>query len=321
MLTEGSPDAIFVHSRGILLYVNPSAVTMLGCESRVELVARPVADVVRSDSLTTTWAEMRELVERGRTAGARPCQFVRRDGKVVQAEMVGIPVSIDGARGVATVARDLTERNQMQARLLLADRMASVGTLAAGVAHEINNPLAYITANLGFASEELERLPHTDALREVRQAVAEARDGAERVRLIVRDLKTFSRVEEQDWGPPTSNGSWRSAINMAFNEIRHRAQLVRDYEEVGPITANEGRLGQVFLNLLVNAAQAIPEGAAAMHTIRVVLRQGAEHVLVEVHDTGAGISPNTCRACSTRSSPPSPSAWGRGSAWRCVTAS
>ena len=291
MLIEGSPDAIFVHSRGVLLYVNPAAVTMLGYELRLELVARPVADIVHADSLATTWVEVRNLVERGVTAGARPCRFVRRDGKIVQSEIVGIPVSLDDHPAVATVARDLTERNQMQARLLFSDRMASVGTLAAGVAHEINNPLAYITANLGFAAEELARMQTSAPLREIRQAIDEARDGAERVRVIVRDLKTFSRADEQESRLADVKRVLESAINMSFNEIRHRAQLVREFADVPPVFANEGRLGQVFLNLLVNAAQSIPEGAAATHEIGVVLRvNDAKEIVVEVRDTGSGIA-------------------------------
>jgi PAS domain S-box-containing protein len=292
MLIEGSPDAIFVHSRGVLLYVNPAAVTMLGYDLRLELVARPVADIVHADSLATTWIEVRNLVERGVTAGARACRFVRRDGKIVQSEVVGIPVSLDDHPAVATVARDLTERNQMQARLLFSDRMASVGTLAAGVAHEINNPLAYITANLGFAAEELGRMATSAPLREIRQAIDEARDGAERVRVIVRDLKTFSRADEQESGLADVKRVLESAINMSFNEIRHRAQLVRQFADVPPVVANEGRLGQVFLNLLVNAAQAIPEGTAANHEIEVVLRSNENReIVVEVRDTGSGIPP------------------------------
>ncbi len=292
MLIEGSPDAILVHSRGIILYVNPAAVTMLGYDSRVELVARPIADIVHAECLGGAWDEARSVVERGLTATPRPCRFLRRDGKMVQTEMVGIPVSLDDARAVATVARDLTERNQMQARLLFADRMASVGTLAAGVAHEINNPLAYIMANLGFAAEELALFPQTETLAEVRQAIQEAREGAERVRRIVRDLKTFSRADEDESGLADVRRVLESAINMAFNEIRHRAQLVREYREAPYVLANEGRLGQVFLNLLVNAAQAIPEGGATKHTIRVVLREEGGEVVVEGHDTGMGISQN-----------------------------
>jgi PAS domain S-box-containing protein len=291
-LIEGSPDAIFMHARGIILYANPAGTALLGYESRVDLVARAVAEIVHGDSLKTSWAEMRELVERGLTASPRPCQFLRRDGKILQAEIVGLPVSLDDGSAVATVARDLTDRNQMQARLILADRMASVGTLAAGVAHEINNPLAYITANLGFAAEELARLPMSDALAEVKAAIAEAREGAERVRLIVRDLKTFSRVDEEVAVLADVRRVLESAINMSFNEIRHRAQLVREYHDAPPVVANEGRLGQVFLNLLVNAAQAIPDSTAAQqHTIKVVLREEHGEVVVEVSDTGVGIPP------------------------------
>src|SRR5262249_5424737 len=123
-------------------------------------------------------------------------------------------------------------------------------------------------------------------------AIAEAREGAERVRLIVRDLKTFSRVDEEVATLADVRRVLESAINMSFNEIRHRAQLVREYHDAPPVVANEGRLGQVFLNLLVNAAQAIPDNVVAQqHTIKVVLREEQGEVVVEVSDTGVGIRP------------------------------
>ncbi|WP_394838189.1 ATP-binding protein [Pendulispora rubella] len=211
--------------------------------------------------------------------------------------------------------RDLAERKLIQARLLQSDRMASVGTLAAGVAHEINNPLAYVKANLDVlasrripqlavllrAAEE-ERLemygdPPDENAYELSERLAQigamvdlAREGSERVRTIVRDLKTFSRADEETTTPIDVARVLDASVNMAWNEIRHRAQLVKEYGEVPPVEANESRLGQVFLNLLVNAAQAIPEGRAGDNVIRVRTYLDAdERVVVAVSDTGTGI--------------------------------
>jgi nitrogen-specific signal transduction histidine kinase len=196
---------------------------------------------------------------------------------------------------------DVTERKQMQARLLLADRMASVGTLAAGVAHEINNPLAYVTANLGYVHEELARHqeapPAPSTLKSVCAALSEALHGADRVQTIVGDLKTFSRDSRETQQDPIwavdVKKVMESTLNLAAAEIRHRARLVKDYGDVPPVRGNDSRLGQVFLNLLVNAAQAIPaDGDADHHEIRVVTRMAPSgHVSVEVTDTGAGIAP------------------------------
>jgi PAS domain S-box-containing protein len=188
---------------------------------------------------------------------------------------------------------DMSEREEMRARLALADRMASVGTLAAGVAHEINNPLAYVIANLDFARQELEMAAASHAPPdgdELSQALREAREGAERVRLIVKDLKTFSRPDDTRLERVDLRRAIDSAATLAWNEIRHRARLVKAYGPVPEVLANEARLGQVFLNLLINAAHAIPEGAADRNEIRVSTRVDEQgRVVAEVSDTGAGI--------------------------------
>ncbi|HSP78252.1 MAG TPA: ATP-binding protein [Myxococcaceae bacterium] len=199
---------------------------------------------------------------------------------------------------------DVTERKQMEARLLLADRMASVGTLAAGVAHEINNPLAYLSANLGYAHEELHKLlesappslatPHPrELLGGVHKALDEALHGAERVQSIVGDLKTFSRDNPEPLCAVDVQKVLDSTLNLAAGELRHRARLVKDYGDVPRVRGNDSRLGQVFLNLLVNAAQAIgTDGEADQHEVRVTTRLSETgQVVVEVSDTGAGIAP------------------------------
>jgi|GEM_PF-878454 len=190
---------------------------------------------------------------------------------------------------------DITERKEMELHLQLADRMVSVGTLAAGVAHEINNPLTYVIANIGLLREEFEegQLPLPDDERDdVITLLNEAEEGAQRVTRIVRDLKVFSRGDERQVGAVRLEGVLDSSINMAMNEIRHRAQLDRDYQPVPQVRANDSRLGQVFLNLLVNAAQAIPEGDAVRHTIRVSTHTDDEgNAVVEITDTGIGIHP------------------------------
>jgi signal transduction histidine kinase len=191
------------------------------------------------------------------------------------------------------------EQRHMREQLLISDRMASVGTLAAGVAHEINNPLAAICANIELAGEALGTLAREPGrpelagrLDEILDELRDARDAAERVRHIIRDLRIFSRApDEERRGPVDVRQVLESSVRMAWNEIRHRAKLIKEYGDVPPVEANEARLGQVFLNLVVNAAQAIPEGDAAHNTVRVTTKVDGDRVLVEVRDTGAGIAP------------------------------
>jgi PAS domain S-box-containing protein len=191
------------------------------------------------------------------------------------------------------VIRDLTERKKIEAHLLVADRMASVGTLAAGVAHEINNPLAALMSNLELASGDIADLEARSQLAgELPELIGEARAAADRVRVIVRDLKIFSRGDEERQGPVDVHRVLETSIRIAWNEIRHRARLARSFGDVALANANESRLGQVFLNLLVNAAQAIPEGNASANEIRVATRSDPSgSIVVEISDTGTGMSP------------------------------
>jgi signal transduction histidine kinase/HAMP domain-containing protein len=194
------------------------------------------------------------------------------------------------------LASSLRQLQAVQAQLIFNDRLASMGKLAAGVGHEINNPLAYVISNLNFLHKELHRTqgaPLKEDLQELLTAVTDAKEGAERVRVIVQDLKTLSRPDDTQNGRSDLKAIVRAAVKIASHEIRRRARLVEELgEDVPPVQGNASRLGQVFLNLLINAAHAIPEGQAEENEIRISARQEtAEFVLVEIHDTGCGIPP------------------------------
>ncbi len=197
--------------------------------------------------------------------------------------------------GRVAVFRDVTVERAARARMLVSERMASLGTLAAGVGHEINNPLMAVLGNLDMALSDVRRLRrHHGALdhQPLADALHDAREAAERVRNIVRDLKLFSRSDEESRGEVRVEQALESSIRMVWNEVRHRATLVRDYKPVPPVYANESRLGQVFLNLIVNAAQAIPEGRASQNQIRVGTSLAADgRVRIEITDSGSGMSP------------------------------
>jgi signal transduction histidine kinase/ActR/RegA family two-component response regulator len=192
------------------------------------------------------------------------------------------------------------ERQRMKDQLLLSDRMVTIGTLAAGVAHEINNPLAALMATLQLVALELEDRTKASITREegewlsshVTIPLRDALDATERVRRIVHDLRIFSRPEETHRGPVDVHRVLESSLRMAWNEIRHRARAVKELGTIPPVEGNEARLGQVFLNLLINAAQAIPEGRATENEIRLKTETTANgEVHVEIKDTGAGIAP------------------------------
>jgi PAS domain S-box-containing protein len=228
---------------------------------------------------------------------------LRPDGTTFPIQLAIVPVHEPAGgrtKGHYLFIHDLSERRRMENQLIFAGRMAAVGTLAAGVAHEINNPLAYIVANIDFVRHQMNtvasRLSRGTAaapahmLEETTEALTEARQGAERVRNIVRDLRVFARADDDQTGPVAVRRVLDSSINIAWNEIRHRARLVKDYGETPLVEGNESRLGQVFLNLLLNAAHAIPEGGTERNEIRVSTRTDARgQAVVEVRDSGTGI--------------------------------
>ncbi len=207
------------------------------------------------------------------------------------------PIFRDGrVEGGVGIVDDVTERREIEARLAQGERMASLGRLAAGVAHEINNPLAYVRTNLDLARRELEGLRGTDAaaIDRALQALLRADDGVERVRVIASDLKTFSRGDDGSWQPVQMRRVVDAAINLAWNEIRHRAELVREIGHPPPVMGSETRYVQVVVNLLVNAAHAIDDEGDPSRR-RITIRLGEtddDRVFLEVEDTGHGIAPD-----------------------------
>lgn len=191
-----------------------------------------------------------------------------------------------------TVVQDVTQQSLEQARSRLNERLNSLGTMAAGVAHEINNPLSFILANLNVVSDALHHFapaPNVD-MDDLRSAVQEAIEGAERVRQIVLSMRPFARSDEKQRATCDVVRIMQASLNLARNELRHRARVVTDFKHVPGVWANEARLGQVFLNLLLNAAQAIPDGHAADNEVRVTTHSERGQVVITVRDSGRGIS-------------------------------
>jgi PAS domain S-box-containing protein len=252
---------------------------------RDEMLGKPISVVFAEHRGEDVAAALQHLAT---GASARNYATVHRRSDGVEFE-VSVTFSshrdADGRlTGGSAIIRDVTEPNRLRARVAISDRMASLGTLAAGVAHEINNPLSVVVANV-----ELARMEPGAATGELGEMLADAAEAAERVKNIVRDLKLFSRADDERRGRCDVRRVLDSTLRMVRNETRHRAQVVRTFAEVPDVLANESRLGQVFLNLLVNAAHAIPEGHVDQNQIRVSTGMVDGVVTVEITDTGIGI--------------------------------
>jgi two-component system, NtrC family, sensor kinase len=223
----------------------------------------------------------------------------RKDGSTFWVEIDIVPV-LGGDGAVANylgVMREITEKKALQTRVLEADRLASLGTLVAGIAHEINNPLSYILANLKFVAEILGAPQGPSGLtlapaevHELRTALEEVELGAERVKRIVKDLRVFARAERTKAEPVDLAEVVSASLKLVRAEIGDRAHAVLELGGCGKVLGDPSRLGQVFVNLLLNAAQAIPE-TAPRGRIEVRGQRDEKLVRVTVTDNGVGIAP------------------------------
>ncbi len=318
-LIELLPDGVVVHRNGRILYVNPEGVARLGYDAPEELVGRPVADIIHPDDRAEVAGRLALIAATGKPLEMREDRFLKRDGSLGLAEVVALQVMFDGAPAIVALSRDVTEQKRLQAQLAQTDRLASMGLLAAGVAHEINNPLTYLMLNLERIGRELPGLGHVLARVQaeltaslgadaaaaileragadvaVQQAAIleagarEAMDGARRVAKIASDLKVFARADSDERAPVSVNALIDKAIDIAANELRFRATIRHHYGDVPRVMANAGRLSQVFLNLLVNAAHSIDEGSPRDNTVEVTTKRRGGEVWIEVADTGRGI--------------------------------
>lgn len=281
------PDSRFIEC-------NPTFARMLGRSSEDMRAMAPGAFIHPEDRDPPLHLHQ-ALLDGRRDSYELERRFVRRDGELVWGHVTVSAVrAADGApRQLVEVIVDVTDRKRMETQLLLADRLASLGTMAAGMGHEINNPLTWIIGNITFALELLREMPDVDSgpLGEIRGALEEASVGAARVRTIVRDLLLFSRVDDTPGATADVNQVVQSTCRMLRNEIDHRTEFQLALESVPAVIGDTPRIGQVLTNLLINALHALPERPRSQNLIRVSTRAAGERVVLEVSDNGTGIPP------------------------------
>jgi PAS domain S-box-containing protein len=279
-------DPVIIHRDGRIIYVNGETARVLGV-SASQLPGRNLRDFMPTGEVPDFEAALRRAA-RGQLVTVER-QMRRADGVNLIVEASVRQISFGGTPAVLSVLRDVTERRAASQRVQLTDRLAAIGTLAAGVAHEINNPLAYVLSNLSMLTELIAR----DAPDEQHELACEALDGAERIKRIVEGMRTLARPSDPQRRAQLSLGhAIGHAIDLAGNELKHRARLELDLRPLPRVLGDETALVQVFVNLLTNAAQAIAPGSSEAHVVRVrglTRADGAAQVSVE--DDGSGMTP------------------------------
>lgn len=309
-------------------HANPAAERILG-EEHGALRGRPIADWLPEGAAGAPL--LAGALRAGTRVRGAEAVVVRRDGRYVPVGISLAPLAAGGRRhGAVAIFQDLSELKQLQRQVLQSEKMASIGQLAAGVAHEINNPLGFVHANL-FQMEEylgdLRRLvegagalaeqaarhggPALEAaarewsalagkldagflLEDFAKAIRESLEGAERVRHIVQDLRSFAHRDDGEWVAADLNRCLDSTAHIVWTMMKHSVVLRKEYAALPPVRCLPLQLEQVFMNLLVNAYQAIEQRSAERGGGgEIVLRTEADagRVRISVSDDGVGIPP------------------------------
>lgn len=285
---ERASDAIFVADpQHRYVEVNPAGCRLLGY-ARDELVGLHLRDVIPPEDLVTQPIATERYDANAPFVVER--RLLRRDGGIVEVEISGIKFS-DGS--LQSVVRDISERKRLLAERAATERITSLGRLAQGVGHEINNPLAYLVLSIDHlrllvAESGASTNPSSIEITSALDTIAEA---AARITSIVKSLSSFGRGDGETIGPVSIARAVQAAVAISANRVNHVARVEAQLEALPDVRANEFQLTQVFVNLLLNAADAIAEAAPGPHEIRVAAHVERDLVVIEVSDTGPGIAP------------------------------
>lgn len=289
IVLERIPALVAIHVDGRIVFANQALADAIGWGSPSELVGRMLIDIIDPRSRSKAFENMKRPPSSTASREVTEGWLVHKTGDPVPVEATTAQeVIFEGAPARLVVARDVNERERLEKQLATADRLAALGLLAAGVAHEVNNPLAYLLNNIEIAQKQLAALgPGADI---ARNALGVAMEGAHRIRFIVRELLLLAREEPTAGAATDLSETVQSTLALARVEIERTAKLVTELEPVPFIRGSVPRVAQIVLNLVLNALEAMRanDGKNGELTIRV-RRSGERHVLLEISDNGVGV--------------------------------
>jgi two-component system, NtrC family, sensor kinase len=290
-LEEASPDAIVYETlEGTITRWSRGAEHLIGYTGD-EMVGRSSELIIPAHDRVED-RNRRERVARGSHYGPLETRWLNKDGAIVDIELASVPLRDDSGAsvGMVTIARDLTARNERAASLALTERMSSLSHVASGVMHGINNPLAFLAANL----EMLDGLSGSGAALdagEVSAMMRDARSGVERIKRVVRALGAFARASDVMTRVNVVR-VLRDTIDLIDFQLFDRARLVTHFAPLPELTANEGRIATLFVKLLVYIARAFQPGVPELSQLAIATRiDTAGWALVELHATGPSVGP------------------------------
>jgi PAS domain S-box-containing protein len=325
LLVENTNVGIaLISDQTIILFANKPVARISGYTVE-EIVGKPFMDFVHPEDREMAVSNHARRLNGENIVESYPIRMLNRDNEIFWLEVNAVHMSYEGKPAIIVFMRDITKQRQMEAQLYQSEKMASIGQLAAGVAHEINNPVGFVNSNLHTLHEYQKETKEiiiryrsvladiktrlVDALQDpiagqIRaieslqtevdidyiledgpQLVAESQEGMERIRKIVLDLKNFAHPGSQKRQMININESIESTLNIVWNELKYNASVVKDFGQLPEIGGYPQQLNQVFMNLLVNAGQAMEQKGE----IRIQTRAVNDHVEIKFTDTGCGI--------------------------------
>ena len=329
-------EAVMLLNEHGFLDCNSATLTLFGCGDQTEFCAKHPSDFspVQQPSGKDSFVLSKEIINKAFELGSYRFEWILQrfdNGHIFPVEVMLTAMELEGKPVLLATVRDITERKQYEEKilqlaeaknqLLQSEKMATIGQLAAGVAHEMNNPIAFVHANLGsLESYVKDILEVTAAYQEAAQAnlsgnmssltaeknfdylksdifelIAESKEGLSRVKKIVQDLKDFSRVGESEWQFSDLHKGLDSTLNIVWNELKYNCAVVKQYcEDLPQINCIASQLNQVFMNLLVNAGHSIEKAGTITITTRLNPDDKAT-IQVLISDTGVGIPPENLK--------------------------
>jgi PAS domain S-box-containing protein len=333
LMVNNAGDSIFIVQDDTLKFSNPKTQEITGY-SAAELTTIPLADLIHPKDRDRVFQEYQIRLSGEKKPDALSFRIINKAGKELWTQLNITPVIWDGLPATLNFLRDISqlkqaeeEKKRIESQLLHSEKMASIGQLAAGVAHEINNPTGFVSSNLKTLYEYIQDLkdltkeyrklveklkqnPDTDGilfavsdevkrlseleeeidldfvLKDIFELIEESLEGTERIKKIVLDLKDFAHPGEDKPKLADINQNMDSTINVVWNELKYKADVAKDYGELPQIQCYPQLLNQVFLNLLINAAQSIEDRGE----IKIKTRADNGYVEIMISDTGCGIS-------------------------------
>ena len=335
-LFDGTSEAVMLLGQEGFFDCNDATLVLFGCVSKNDFCSKQPSDFsppIQTDGRDSMICA-NEMITRAMENGCNRFEWIHRradNGKDFPAEVSLSKMFLEGQSVILATVHDITHRKryetkllqlaEAQSQLLQSEKMATIGQLAAGVAHELNNPIAFVSSNLGTLENyikdflEIIELYHANVppdllvdieaikaskdfdylLSDIFQIVEESKDGLSRMKRIVQDLKDFSRVGESEWQPANLHQCLNSTLNIVWHELKYKCQIIKYYaEDLPPVCCIASQINQAFMNLLVNAGHAVEKQGEISITTRINPTDNTT-VQIFIADNGIGIAPENLK--------------------------